>query len=105
MDKVAQDLPQGNRQQTKSGSDEVVVAAWPINSRGETARISLQRYDSAWRIGCRKWYVDDDSKLYPIRQGISLRVEHLPRLAAALAEALSAARERGLIETDREGGQ
>ena len=95
MDKVTQDVPQGNSRPAKFDTAEVIVAEWAINNRGETARISLERYKGTWRIGCRKWYLDDNNKLCPTRQGLSLRVEHLPRLAAALADALSAARERG----------
>lgn len=105
MDKVTQDVPQGNGQQTKSDPTEVIVDEWPINKRGELARISLELYKGSWRVGCRKWFLDDDGKLCPSRQGISLRVEHLPRLAAAPDQALSAARERGLIEADRETGK
>jgi hypothetical protein len=105
MDKVTQDVRQSNSQPANSDTTEVVLAEWPINKRGESARISLELYKGAWRIGCRKWFLDDDGKLCPTRQGISLRVEHLPRLAAALAKAQSTARERGLIEADREGGQ
>jgi hypothetical protein len=104
MTVITQDTSQGNSE-TKSDVPEVIVAEWPINNRGETARISLDLYKGAWRIGCRKWFLDDDGKLCPTRQGISLRVEHLPRLAAAIAKALSAAHERGLIQADREGGQ
>jgi hypothetical protein len=81
-----------------------VIAEWEINKR-DRVRVSIELYKGAWRIGCRKWFLDDDDKLCPTRQGISLRVEHLPRLATALAEALSAARERALIEGDREAGK
>jgi transcriptional coactivator p15 (PC4) len=105
MTVITQDVPQGNSQEAKSDLAEVTVAEWPINNRGETARISLELYKGAWRIGCRKWCLDDDGKLCPTRQGISLRVEHLPRLAGAVAKALTAAHERGLIQADREGGQ
>lgn len=105
MTVIAQDVPQGNSQRTKSDLGEVIVDEWPINSRGEWARISLELNKGAWRVGCRKWFLDDDNKLCPTRQGISLRVQHLPRLAAAIAKALSAAHERGLIQADREGGQ
>jgi hypothetical protein len=73
------------------------VAEWRINNRGEAIRISLEFYKGSWRVDCRKYYLDDDNELRATKQGVSLRVEHLPRLAEALSKALSVAGDRDLM--------
>jgi hypothetical protein len=84
---------QGNR---------AVVASWPRNAR-ETIQVALDRYQGREVIDLRTWVTAEDGSLRPTRTGITLAVRHLPQLAAALAAALTAAHERGLIDDD-EGG-
>jgi hypothetical protein len=78
MHKVTQDVKQSNSRQANSDAVEVVVAEWPINNRGESARVSLELYKVAWRIGCRKWFLDDDGKLCPTRQAFRFALNISP---------------------------
>jgi hypothetical protein len=88
--------------QRNSKSDSEIIAEWSINSR-ETARVSIELYKGAWLINFRKWYEAEDGELRPTRHGVALGVRHLPRLADAINQALSIARERGLVAADGEG--
>jgi hypothetical protein len=82
----------------------LLIAEWPIK-RGEIARVSIENYKGTWLISLRKWFEADDSQLRP-GKGISLSVKHLPRVSAAMEEALAEARNRGLISADdREGNR
>src|ERR1700683_5370836 len=106
MTVLTQDAPQGNRPDTKSDPDEVIVSEWPINKR-ETARVSITLYKGSWLINIRKWFEADDGGLRP-GKGFALSVKHLPRLSEVTATALTVARERGLIapaESDPAGGK
>jgi hypothetical protein len=84
---------QGNR---------TVVASWPRNGR-ETIQVALDRYQGRAVIDLRTWFAAEDGSLRPTRTGITLAVHHLPQLAVALRAALTAARERGLIDGDDRG--
>ncbi len=63
-------------------------------------------------IDVRCWYRDAAGELKPGRSGISVSIKHLPTLADALATALTAAREIGMLppkigeppKTDRGAG-
>jgi hypothetical protein len=96
MTTLTQDASERNSTGTKSISDPVIVAEWPINKRGETARVSIEVYKDTWLINIRKWFEADDGEKRPSK-GIALGVKHLPNLADAITKALSAARERGLF--------
>jgi len=87
---------------SESDSEAGIIAEWPINKR-ETARVSIELYKGAWLINFRKWYEAEDGELRPTRHGVALGVRHLPRLADAINQALSIARERGLVAADGEG--
>ncbi len=91
-----------NRQHATIDFDLVIVAEWPINKRGETARVSIEPYKGSPLVNIRKWFEDDDGEMRPSK-GIALNVKHLPQLAEAVAKALTLARERGLIADDHEG--
>jgi hypothetical protein len=75
----------------------IVVAEWDRNSR-EVVRVALDHYNGRHTINARVWYHDDDDALRPSKTGITLAVKHLPALADAMAKALAAARDLGLIE-------
>ncbi len=79
-------------------AEPVIIAEWPRNSR-ETLRVRLDQFNGRDIIDVRSWYEANDGGLKPGRGGICLSVAHLPRLAAAMADALLEAKRLGLIET------
>jgi hypothetical protein len=101
MNVFAQDAPQGNSQNRHSDPEEVIVSEWPLNKR-EIARVTLGVYRGIWLINFRKWFEGDDGDMRP-GKGFAVSAKHLPHLAEAATKALFIARERRLIETDREG--
>lgn len=74
----------------------IVIAEWPRNSR-EIVRVALDRYHGHITVDCRSWY-RDDAALKPGRSGITLAVKHLPALAEAMARALEAAADLGVLD-------
>ncbi|MDR3420133.1 MAG: transcriptional coactivator p15/PC4 family protein [Xanthobacteraceae bacterium] len=101
---MAQQDPQRNSDQKKSGTDAEIIAEWPLK-RHERLRVSLEFFNGVWLINSRKWFETESGEWRPTKQGIALGAKHLPQLAKAVAEALSIARERRLIEADNEGGK
>jgi hypothetical protein len=100
---LAQDFSEGNRAAT-TDPNVVIVAEWPL-SRGDRAPVSIEKFNNAWLINLRKWYEADDGQLRPGRHGIALGIKHLPQLAEAITDALSLARERGILPpSEGEGG-
>jgi hypothetical protein len=104
METQAHQEPRRNSDQTKSDAGAVIVAEWPL-SRHEHLRVSVELFNGVWLVNCRKWFEAENGELRPGKQGIALGVKHLPRLAEAVANALSIARERGLIGADHESGR
>ena len=82
-----------------AGALPCIVASWPRNIR-ETVCVKLDQYRGRNTIDVRTWYPGDDGELKP-GKGLTLSVSHLPKLAAALADALAKAKALGLIQ---EGG-
>jgi hypothetical protein len=99
MTKIAQGASQGNRS-VPIFTDPLIVAEWLINRRDDSLRVSLENYQTSRLVNIRKWYVDDNGQKRPTKRGIALSLAQLPRLAAALNEALRIATELGLIETN-----
>jgi hypothetical protein len=79
--------------------DPFLIAEWPLNNRGEQVRVSIENYKGAWLISLRKWFKIDDGQMRP-GKGLAMGAKNLPRLAAAMEQALATARERGLIPVD-----
>jgi hypothetical protein len=77
-------------------SESIIIAQWELNRR-ETLRIELHEFKGNQLIGVRKWFASDSGALAPGRDGINLNVKHLPKLAEAIAQALSRANAEGLI--------
>jgi hypothetical protein len=75
--------------------DSVIIAEWPRNAR-ETLRLSLAEFKGAPVVDLRVWYDDGAGRMQPGRQGVTLSVKQLPRLAEAMARALGEAEARGL---------
>jgi transcriptional coactivator p15 (PC4) len=77
-------------------SEPVVIAQWELNSR-ESVRVELHEFKGTQLIGIRKWFAGANGAMAPGKSGINLNLKHLPRLAAAVNDALSKAREGGPI--------
>jgi hypothetical protein len=95
------DIPQNDetRNRSRNESQPVIIAQWELNSR-ESLRVELHEYNGTQLIGIRKWFAGANGVLMPGKSGINLGLKHLPRLAAAVNEALSKARADGLIFAD-----
>jgi hypothetical protein len=81
----------------------LLIAEWPIK-RGEIARVSIENYKGTWLISLRRWFEAEDEQLRP-GKGLSLSIKHLRRLSVAMDEALTIARQRGLIPADEGSSQ
>jgi Transcriptional Coactivator p15 (PC4) len=77
-------------------AEPLVIVEWWKNRRGESVRLTLNRFESRDVVDLRTWYTAEDGKLKP-GKGFAAEVRHLPRLAAAFAKAEAKARELGLI--------
>jgi Transcriptional Coactivator p15 (PC4) len=87
------------RNSSRNESQPVIIAQWELNSR-ESLRVELNEYRGTQLIGIRKWFAGASGVMTPGKSGINLSLKHLPRLAAAINDALSKAREEGLITAD-----
>jgi hypothetical protein len=80
-------------------SEPAIIAEWELNGR-ESLRVELHEFKGTQIIGIRKWFSGSNGSMAPGKDGINLSLKHLPRLAAAVNDALSKAREDGLITAD-----
>jgi hypothetical protein len=78
--------------------EPILIAEWLLNNRGETVRVSIDNFKGTWLISIRKWFKADDGQMRP-GKGLAMGAKNLSRLAAAIEQALSTARERGLVPT------
>jgi hypothetical protein len=81
-------------------ADEIVLADFKKNRRGETVKVVLRSYEETNIIDIRTWY-GEDGKRRP-GKGFACSVRRLSELAKAVVKAESAARDLGLIE---DGGE
>jgi hypothetical protein len=81
---------------TRPPSEPITVAEWWKNRRGESVRLTLNRYEGRDVVDLRTWFTGDDGKLKP-GKGFAAEARHLPRLSAAFAKAEAKAREVHLI--------
>lgn len=65
---------------------EVVVAEWIKNAK-EIVRVMLQVHRGENVVSIRAWYRSADGELCAGRNGINLRLKHLPKLSKAIKEA------------------
>jgi len=80
------------------------IATFPKSSI-EEVRITLGTYRGYDLVSARIWTdADDGGDRRPTRKGLTLRVERLPELVAALRQAEEEARRVGLLEEDSEAG-
>jgi hypothetical protein len=71
-----------------------IIDEWPRNAR-ETIRVSLSEFNGTPTVDIRVWFNDGVSGMKPGRSGLTLSTKHLPKLAAALANALGEAQTQG----------
>jgi hypothetical protein len=91
------DIPQNDA--TRNGPQPIIIAQWELNSR-ESLRVELHEFKGVQIIGIRKWFPAANGAMAPGKDGINLNLKHLPRLAAAVNDALSKALEDGLITVE-----
>jgi hypothetical protein len=76
--------------------EPIQIAVIPKGS--EQLRVELTEYKGAAMFSARCYYQDKAGDTRPGRNGINIKVELLPALAVALAEAALEANEQGLIK-------
>lgn len=77
--------------------ERIPIAVIPKNAR-EEVRVELFRLESgSWRLAVRTWFREND-KIKPTRNGITLPVDAVSKLAGALTAAAGEVQSRGLIE-------
>jgi hypothetical protein len=83
-------------------SSQEAFALWtPKNSR-ERLRVGLGEWEGRPMLDVRAYALTPEGPA-PTRKGVTISLAHAPALAAALQEALSEARARGLLEPDAGG--
>lgn len=60
--------------------DPITVAEWQRNGR-ERIRISLEQYCGRDFVSLRTWWTGEDGKEHAGRDGITLDIRHVPKLA------------------------
>ena len=75
----------------------ITIAEWPRNTR-ELVRITLGRFKNRFTVDIRSWWQNGDGIFKLGRSGLTLAVEHLPKLAEGLDQALMRADLLGLVE-------
>lgn len=74
-----------------------IIAAIQNGRRGEELRVAISEHKGRHYIAARIWYTDDHDEMRPTSKGLNLKVDLLPQLAAALAEAETVARREKLL--------
>lgn len=75
---------------------DLVIATIQKNSK-EEIRVTLGTFNGRQIVNLRTWFRGDDGEMRP-GKGLACRLDLLPQLAAAMAEAERQARAGGLIE-------
>lgn len=78
----------------------IIIGERPLR-RGEIIRLHFEIYRGRWTFHLRRWFHDDSGELCP-GKGFACAPDQLPWLAAVVGDALSAAREHGLITDSQE---
>jgi hypothetical protein len=79
--------------------DPITVAEWQRNGR-ERIRICLEQYRGRNVVSLRTWYMNEEGKERPGRDGITLDVRHVSKLARGFERAERRAKKRGLIDEE-----
>jgi hypothetical protein len=75
----------------------IIIAEWPRNAQ-ELVRISIGRFDNRFTIDIRCWWRDGNAVFKPGRDGLTLDINHLPKLFFSLATAARRAEDWGLVD-------
>jgi hypothetical protein len=75
----------------------VVIAEWR-RSKTERIRVTLERFRGRNVVALRTWWTDKDGNDCPGRDGITLDVVHVPKLARVFKRAQKQAKKAGLID-------
>jgi hypothetical protein len=92
--------PRGKLTGGEAARFPVVIAEWPRDP-GKIVRIALDRFNERFVVDIRCWWRDKNGVFRPGRDGLTLTVKHLPKLADALGNAFHRAEMFGLIEPVR----
>lgn len=77
---------------------DIQIAAIQKNARGEEIRVSLGEYGGHQLFNARVFFEAQDGSKRPGKAGIAFRIDTLPEFAAAVQEALEAAKAKGLVK-------
>jgi hypothetical protein len=80
----------------------IVVGEFARNVR-EIVRVQLDQFRGHNMVQVRNFYAAGDGTWKPGKGGIAMTVRHLPRLAAAINEALAEAQRAGWLAEDHGG--
>ena len=75
----------------------IVIAEWR-RSQTERIRVTLERFRGRNVVTLRTWWTDKDGKDQPGRDGITLDVADVPKLARVFKRAHKQATKAGLID-------
>jgi hypothetical protein len=78
---------------------------WRNRFRREAVTVTLSTYENRNLVSVRIFTTSPEGKMLPTAKGVSLVIERLPELHAAVNSALRKAREMGLIPNDDGGGE
>jgi hypothetical protein len=76
----------------------IEIAKFWRNRRGEAVIVQLREFEGHILVDARVNFTNAEGRLQPTAKGLSLVVQRLPELAAALAKAERKAVELGLLE-------
>jgi Transcriptional Coactivator p15 (PC4) len=77
--------------------DPITVAEWQRNAR-ERIRISLDQFCGRNVVSLRTWWTNEKGEERPGRDGITLDIHHVSKLAKAFKRAERRAKKKGLIK-------
>jgi hypothetical protein len=81
---------------TKKLSHPIKIAEWR-RSQTERVRIALEPFRGRNVVALRTWWKDNNGKEHAGRDGITLDVRHVSKLARAFKRARAQAKKKGLI--------
>jgi hypothetical protein len=84
-------------------SESIVISRFWRNRRGEAIVTSLEPFEARVVVHVRQYFTTTDGKLAPTKKGVAIDILRLPELAAAVAKALSVAKDLGLIPDNGAG--
>jgi hypothetical protein len=84
---------------TKKLSHSIKISEWR-RSQTERVRIALELFRGRNVVALRTWWTDKNGKEHAGRDGITLDVRHISKLARAFKRARAQAKKKGLIDEE-----